>query len=111
GDEPVRMRTAELGELFVLELNELLCDLARRRVPRGIDAQRFNVDALLVHLPQTASPHHQRRIVEWRLTGDFSGARDNAMGVDIYRFYSPAAHAHVPAARGRRRRRRLRARR
>jgi hypothetical protein len=100
-DPPLRpRRTAELGELFILELNELLCDLARRRVPRRIDAQRFNVDALLVHLPQTARAHHQRRIVGGRLTGDFSGARDNAVGVDIDRLDSPASHAHFPAARG-----------
>jgi len=49
GDEALRVRRAGLGELLVLDLDDLSRDVAVRRVPIRIDAERLDVDALLVH--------------------------------------------------------------
>ena len=49
GDEAVRMRRDQLGKLFVLQLDELVGDVAFGFVPEGVDADRLHVDALLVH--------------------------------------------------------------
>ena len=49
GDEAVRMRGDQLGELLVLQLDQRLGLVAVGVVPERIDADRLHVDALLVH--------------------------------------------------------------
>src|SRR5207245_4242968 len=52
GDEAIRVRRAGLGELLVLERDEPAGDVTIGLVPVRIDAERLDVDALLVHGPQ-----------------------------------------------------------
>jgi hypothetical protein len=43
------MRSANLGELFILDPDHLSRALAVQAVPDGIDAQGFHIDALRIH--------------------------------------------------------------
>ena len=67
GDEPVGIGRARRRELLVLDLADLLREVALGLVPIGIDAQRFHVDALLVHGAQPA--RHAGDHVELRPRG------------------------------------------
>ena len=62
GDEAVRMRCDELGEFLVLQLDQLVGDVALGVIPERIDADRLHVDALLVHgLEAIGADHKVRR--------------------------------------------------
>jgi hypothetical protein len=52
-DEAVGIRRARFGELLVLDLTDPLREIAVRVVPARVDAERFDVDALLVHRAQS----------------------------------------------------------
>ena len=49
GDEALRVRRADLGELLVLDPDRPLRATSRSAVPVRVDAERLDVDALLVH--------------------------------------------------------------
>ena len=49
GDEAVRMFGAEFGEFFVLQLDNFGDQIALELVPRRVDTERLDVDALGVH--------------------------------------------------------------
>jgi len=49
-DKPVRLRRANLGELLVLQFDDLTGEFGLGLVPKDrVDAERFDVDALFVH--------------------------------------------------------------
>ena len=49
GGEAVGLGGAELGQLLVLQLDDLARELAVAAVPEGVDRQHFHVDGLRVH--------------------------------------------------------------
>ena len=49
-DEPVRLRRADFGKLIVLQLYDLAGEVGFGLVPKDrVEAQRFDIDALLIH--------------------------------------------------------------
>jgi hypothetical protein len=84
GDEAVRCRGAEFGQLLILYLDQLGCRVAFGAVPKGVDAERLDIDALGVHLRYAVAdigPQQPRRL-QWVI--DHSRRLGNdCMGVDV----------------------------
>src|SRR5882762_7940922 len=59
GDEALRPGCAQLSELLVLHPDERSREIALGLVPVGVDAERLDVDALLVHRADAVLPHDQ----------------------------------------------------
>src|SRR5262249_50438627 len=57
GREAVGVLRAELGELFVLDLDDLGHHVALGAIPRRVDAEHLHIDAELVHLAEPALPY------------------------------------------------------
>ncbi len=105
GDEALGIRGARLGELFVLDLDDLPGEIAVRRVPVRVDAERLDVDALLVHgaKPRRHLGGHvqggwKRRPSELRVH-QRQRLGHRAVRVDIHGPHALATHHHFPAAR------------
>ena len=95
------MGRAQLGQFFVLKLDDLASQVALHRVPVRIDADGLHVQALLIHHPQTFFERHSRlRLVLRRLSArQRDRFRHDAVAVDIHGFHAASAHHHLPAAR------------
>src|SRR6266851_778364 len=94
GDEAVGLRCHQLGELFVLQLDERRRDVAVRLVPVGIDAERLDVDALLVHGAQTRGRHYQALRPHLQ-THHRQGLGEGAVRVDVDGLHAAAVHHHL----------------
>src|SRR5215831_4756313 len=63
-DELVGLRRASLGEFLVLQLDHLTGEVGLGFVPKDrVDAERFNVDALLVHRLDAVWRDHERGLL------------------------------------------------
>ena len=61
-DKPVRLRRADLGELRILQFDDLPGEVGLGLVPKDrVDAERFDVDALFVHRRDAFRRDHERR--------------------------------------------------
>src|SRR5436190_6509604 len=105
GDEALGIGGARLRELLVLELDDLPGEIAVRRVPVRVDAERLDVDALLVHGPKSRrhlgghmQVRSERRPTQFQIH-QRQRLGHRAVRVDIHGPHAPAAHHHVPAAR------------
>src|SRR5215471_10121579 len=99
GDKTVGHRGAELCQLFILKLDQLGRSVAIGAVPERVDAERFDIDALGVHLGDAVGkvrpqqPWGFERMIDHRRR-----FRNNGVGVDVDRFDSLAAdHDLAPA--------------
>jgi hypothetical protein len=98
-DEAVGVGRAELDQSLVLDLDQLGRDVALGAVPVGVDAERFDVDALRIHRRDAHAGigHQQARCLERVLDqGHRRGHR--AMGVDVNRLDPFAVDHDLPAA-------------
>ena len=98
GDEAVRLRRAQRGQLLVLQLDELTREVAVGLVPIGVDAQRLDVDALLVHGLDALGAHDQGFGIHLE-AHQGHGVREGAMRVHIHGFHAAAVHHHLAASR------------
>ena len=99
-DEPVRMRRAELGQLLVLQLDQLRRDVAIRVVPVRIDAERLDVDALRVHRADAIrDPRLQQELRLHLPSHERHGFGERAVRVYVHRLHTLAVHHHVTSAR------------
>jgi hypothetical protein len=103
GDEPVGLRRADLRERLVLDLDELARDVPVRRVPVGVDAERLDVDALLVHRADAvclAGHEEGFRLERSPHQGHRRGHR--AVRVHVHGLHALALHHHLspPRLRG-----------
>ena len=55
GDEPIRLRGAELDQGLVLDPDQFSDGIALGPVPVGIDAERLDIDTRVIHLRQTVA--------------------------------------------------------
>ena len=99
GDETIGLGGAQLRELFVLHLDDGLCDVALRLVPVGIDAERLDVDALLVHGADAIGAHDQIVRIDLH-PHQRHGLRKRAVGMHVDRLHAAAVHHDLPAPRG-----------
>jgi len=100
GDEAIGLGGAQLGELLVLQLDDGLRDVAIRLVPERIDAQRFDVDALRIHVADALVGHDQI----WRFGLDAHqghGFGKRAVRVHVDRRHAPPADHDVAPPGGR----------
>jgi formylglycine-generating enzyme required for sulfatase activity len=84
GDKAVGCRRAELGELLVLDPDQLGRRVALGAIPKGVDAERLDVDPLDVHLRDAVGdvgPQQPRRLQ--RVVDDGRRLRNDGMGVDV----------------------------
>jgi hypothetical protein len=84
GDKSVGRRGAELGQLFVLDLDQLGRRIALRAIPKGVDAERLDVDPLRIHLLDAVGdvgPQQTRRL-QW-VIDDRRRLGNDGMGVDV----------------------------
>ena len=99
-DKAIGVCRHPLGESLVLRPDDLACEVAIGRVPPvAIDAQRLDIDALLIHelqtlraedvVPATASHAGQRRALDDVLH------RDDAVRVHVDHPDAAAAHHHL----------------
>ena len=76
-----------------------LSELAARTVPGRVDAQRLDVDPLLVHHLQALSPDFVDPASEPRIARGNPeqrlGLRNDAMGVNVDRFDAPTIDNHL----------------
>ena len=96
GDEPVGLGRADLRERLVLELDELARDVPLRRVPVGVDAERLDVDALLVHRADAvrrAGHEEGLRLERSPHQGHRRGHR--AVRVHVHGLHALALHHHL----------------
>ena len=113
----------ELGELLVLQLDQLFGDVAVGVIPERIDADRLHVDALLVHgLEALGADHeigrpplavqHRHDLGEHAVRVDVDGldaaaadhdlaAASRRLGVDVRRVKQAAAAEHGAGERAR----------
>ena len=99
-DEPLGVRRAGFGELFVLDADQLARDVTIGLVPVGIDAQRLDVDTLLVHrLDPVRGPRHQQRLRLDLAPHQRHRLGDGAVRVDVDRLDAPAVDDDLAAAR------------
>jgi hypothetical protein len=103
--ETVGCRGAELGQLFILGLDQLGCRVAFRAIPVGVDAERLDIDPLGVHLRDAVrqvAPQQTGRLERMADHGRRLG--HDAMSVDVDRLYPLAVdHDLAPPPRARRR--------
>ena len=84
GDKAVRRRGAELGQLFVLDADQLGRRVALRAIPKRVDAERLDIDPLRVHLLDAVGnigpqqPRRLQRVVDHRRR-----LGNDRMGMDI----------------------------
>ena len=94
-DEPIRLCRADLCELLVLDLDQLLHDVSVGLVPVRIDAERLDVDALLVHRAEAICQRrarHEERLRLQRPSHQRHRVRDCAVRVHVDGFHALAAH-------------------
>ena len=96
GDEALRPGCAQLGELLVLDLDERSREIALGLVPVGIDAERLDVDALLVHRADAVLPHDQGLRLGLQ-THERHRLGHGAVRMHVDGFHAAAAHHHFPA--------------
>ncbi len=99
GDEPIGLRGAELDQCLVLHPDQFGCCIALGSVPEGIDAERLDIDASLVHLRQAVAeigPQQTRRF-QW-VIDQVGRLRDNAVRVYVNGLNAPATDGDLAAS-------------
>src|SRR5436309_2556797 len=99
-DKAVGMRSAEFGQLLVLDADQLGRGIAFRAVPKGVDAERLDIDARLVHVGDAVAdigPQEPRRLE--RVIDDLCGIRNDAMRMHVDRLDALAGDDNLPAPR------------
>src|SRR5215472_17432116 len=82
-DEPVGLRRTNLGEFLVLQLDHLTGEVGLGFVPKDrVDAERFNVDALLVHRLDAVWRDHEQALLHLQAHQRIR-VRHLAMGVHV----------------------------
>ena len=84
GHKAVRHCGAELGQLFVLDPDQLGRRIAFGAIPIGVDAERLDIDPLRVHLLDPVGdigPQQPRRLE--RMVDNGGRPRNDRMGVDV----------------------------
>ena len=102
GAETVRLLRAQLGELLVVDLADLLRGLAVLAVPEWIDRQYLHVDSHRVHLLETLLDHdevllhalHRRRNARGVLAHQVDRFLEEAMRVAVDGLDALALHHH-----------------
>jgi hypothetical protein len=103
GNEPIGLGGADLRERLVLKLDELARDVPVRRVPVGVDAERLDVDALLVHRADAVRrAGHEEGLRLERPPHQGHGRGHRAVRVHVHRLHALALHHHLspPRVRG-----------
>jgi hypothetical protein len=97
-DEAVGVPGAGLGEALVLQRDQLLGHVAGRLVPVGVDAERLDVDALLVHRLEAVlgTRHEQQRVVRGP-PHECHRLGHGAVGVHVHRRHPASAHDDLAA--------------
>ena len=90
-DEAIRMRRTPGRQFFVLQRDDLAGQVAIRPVPPRVDADRLNIDALLVHVPQTLGSQDEIPAAEQVL----EGARERRVLDDVLDLRNEAVTVHV----------------
>ncbi len=83
-DEAVRGGGAELGQLLVLDPDQLGRGVAVGAIPEGVDAERLDIDPLGIHLGDAVGkvrPQEARRLQ--RMVDHRRRLRNDGMGVDV----------------------------
>ena len=99
GDEPLRLRGAELDQGLVLDPDQFSDGIALGSVPVGIDAERLDIDARAIHLRQTVAeigPQEIRRFE--RVIDQLRRLRDDAMRMHVNGLDPLATHDDFAAA-------------
>ena len=105
-DEPIRMRAAPLGDLLVLQRDEIARERALGRVPPGVDVDRLVVDPLRVHVDQTLRVAKRDVAGEiglcdrgqWCVLHEVPHLGHEAVGVEIHGTDPSSAEEHLAAA-------------
>ncbi len=96
----MRILGAELGQLFVLQLDSLAGQVALDRVPGGIDAEDLHVGSPFVHARETLGRHgtfHHRGIAGLGLPAhQRGGLGHNHVRVDVDSPHAAPAHRYLP---------------
>src|SRR5207248_8969278 len=98
GDEPLRLRGAELDQGLVLDPDHFGDGIALGPVPVWIDAERLDIDARLIHLRQTVAdigPQETWRFE--RVIDQLRRLRDDAMRMHINGLDTLATHDDLAA--------------
>src|SRR5215475_8959430 len=99
GDEPIRLRGAELDQGLVLDPDQFSDGIALGPVPVWIDAERLDIDARVIHLHQTVAdigPQETRRFE--RVIDQLRRLRDDAMRMHVNGLDPLATHNDFAAA-------------
>ena len=99
GDEPIRLRGAELDQGLVLDPDQCSDGIALGPVPVWIDAERLDIDARVIHLRQTVAdigPQETRRFE--RVIDQLRRLRDDAMRMHVNGLDPLATHDDLAAA-------------
>ena len=95
------MTVTAFSEFFSeLQFDHLRRKVALRPVPLRIDADRLDVYALLVHLPQAIGPQDLEPAGGRGAAQQLHHAGQDAMRVKVYDLDPASAHHHLPASGG-----------
>jgi hypothetical protein len=99
GHEPVGTVRADRRELFVLNLDHLLCQVAVERIPGGINTERLHVRAPFGHAVETFG-QDERGVIRCGLrTHQGGGLGRYDVRVNIDGLHAAASHHHLSAFR------------
>ncbi|HEV7390940.1 MAG TPA: hypothetical protein VGO08_04800, partial [Burkholderiales bacterium] len=89
-----RMRSADLGELLILNPDHLSRAITVKAVPDRVDAQGFHINALRIHRRKAVSRHIEfgRRYLA---SHESHGFRYDAVRMHVDRFHAPPVHNHL----------------
>jgi hypothetical protein len=104
--EAVRVRSTPFGQRFIVDLDDFRSDVAFRQVPERVDANRLDIDALFIHLAETAhadfaDPRTTHLVGTWRSTHECQRLGNHAVRVHVDGLHAAPAYHDFPAARHR----------